>query len=245
MLRLSFGLGIALLSGATAFGQNIFLFFPTPAHFVVIPTIFDPGDSDLIPSGWIEGIGCATAQPYAIFPSNRRNAIYMDPGCPTGDSSDVQNTGLLLVKGGPTNDNASSGANIFGVEGVVLKELGYDVRRGLHCGAGAPRFNIETMDGKLYFLGCNSPAPTSTKPAPPFPGSAASGFTRLRWGGSSVQAFNASNGMLETISAPVRRLSIVFDEGQDTGPDFTGMTILDNIDVNGVLVGQGPLGFIF
>jgi len=164
------------------------------------------------------------------------------PAVQRGDSSDSENTGLILVKGGPTNDNASSGANIIGVEGVVLKELGYDFRRGLHCGAGAPRFNIQTTDGKSYFLGCNSPTQTTTVPAPPFPGSAASGFTRLRWGGSGgLQAFNAATGALETVTAPVRHLSIVFDEGQDTRPDFTGMAILDNIDVNGVLVGQGPL----
>jgi hypothetical protein len=36
-------------------------------------------------------------------------------------------------------------------------------------------------------------------------------------------------------------LTIVFDEGQDTGgPDFFGLAVLDNIDVNGVLVGKGP-----
>jgi len=241
-----FIIAAGLLASVAAFGQTIFIVSPTPARFVVVPTIFDPGDSDLIPSGWIQGIGCPTKRPYAVYPSTHDNAIYMDAGCPTTDNSDVQNEGLLLVKGGPTNDNASSGANILGVQGVVLKELGYDVRRGLHCGAGAPRFNIETMDGKNYFLGCNSPTPTATTAGPPFPASATSGFTRLRWGnGSSVQAYNAATGMLETVSSPVRRLSLLFDEGQDTGPDFTGMAILDNIDVNGVLVGQGPLGFIF
>jgi len=32
------------------------------------------------------------------------------------------------------------------------------------------------------------------------------------------------------------------DEGADTGPDNFGVAILDNIDVNGTLVGQGPEG---
>jgi hypothetical protein len=32
----------------------------------------------------------------------------------------------------------------------------------------------------------------------------------------------------------------VFDEGYDIGPDNFGLAVLDNIDVNGVLVGQGP-----
>jgi hypothetical protein len=37
----------------------------------------------------------------------------------------------------------------------------------------------------------------------------------------------------------VRRILIIFDEGQDAGPDFFGAAILDNIDVNGALVGHG------
>ena len=240
---------VCLCVSATAFGQtSIITTTPTAAGFAVVPAIFDPGDGDLIPSGWIEGIGCPTKQLIAIYPSTKRNGAYMEPGCPTGDPRDTENTGLLLVKGGPTNDNASSGANIVGVQGVVLKELGYDFRRGLHCGAGSPRFDIDTADGKSYFLGCNSPVATSTTPAAttPYPASATSGFVRLRWGGTSpLQAYNASTGNLETVASQVKHLSIVFDEGQDTGPDFTGMAILDNIDVNGVLVGLGSLGFIF
>ena len=37
----------------------------------------------------------------------------------------------------------------------------------------------------------------------------------------------------------MKRISIVFDEGQDTGPDFFGLAVLDNIDVNATLVGRG------
>jgi hypothetical protein len=40
----------------------------------------------------------------------------------------------------------------------------------------------------------------------------------------------------------VNDISIVFDEGQDTGPDNFGLAVLDNIDVNGTLVGQGDSG---
>jgi hypothetical protein len=35
----------------------------------------------------------------------------------------------------------------------------------------------------------------------------------------------------------VDSISIDFDEGTDIGPDFSGMVVLDNIDVNGVLIG--------
>ncbi len=41
----------------------------------------------------------------------------------------------------------------------------------------------------------------------------------------------------------VTRIVIVFDEGQDPsgGPDQFGAAILDNIDVNGTLVGHGAV----
>ena len=54
-------------------------------------------------------------------------------------------------------------------------------------------------------------------------------------------AFNASTGTLDPIDGKtIERLQIVFDEGYDVGPDNFGLAVLDNIDVNGVLVGQGP-----
>lgn len=39
----------------------------------------------------------------------------------------------------------------------------------------------------------------------------------------------------------MKKITIVFDEGQDAsgGPDFFGLAVLDNIDVNGTLVGTG------
>jgi hypothetical protein len=124
---------------------------------------------------------------------------------------------------------------------LLLTELGYDIRkpganqndpRGSHCGAGAPRFNITTTTGS-FFLGCNSPPATTDAPGV--------GWQRLRWGGTApLQAFNATTGQLVTVTGTVKELSIVFDEGQDTGPDNFGAAILDNIDVNGVLVGRGP-----
>jgi hypothetical protein len=235
-----------ILTSSLAFGQ-VFWFTPsaTPSRFAVVPFDFDPGDSDMAPVGWVQGTGCVTKRVIAIYPATSPNGTFMEPGCPTGDLPDFENEGLILMKTGPTRSNSSSGVDIIGVTGLVLTELGYDFRRGLHCGAGSPRFNIQTMDGKSYFLGCSSPAPVAT-PTPPYPGSAASGWTRLRWGGvGGLKAFNAATNVLETVTSPVRKLQIVFDEGQDTGPDFTGMAILDNIDVNTIMVGQGPRGFIF
>ncbi len=36
----------------------------------------------------------------------------------------------------------------------------------------------------------------------------------------------------------IQTIDIVFDEGTDTGPDYFGLAILDNIMVNGVSVGR-------
>ena len=122
----------------------------------------------------------------------------------------------------------------------MLTELGYDLRkpgadqndvRGSHCGAGAPRFNITTSAG-FFFLGCNSPPPTTTSPG--------IGWMRLRWGGSSPLMAYLNGVTLTTVTGTVRSIEIIFDEGQDTGPDNFGAAVLDNIDVNGVLVGHGP-----
>jgi hypothetical protein len=106
------------------------------------------------------------------------------------------------VKTGPTGNFASAGAELKGVKGTTLTELGYDIRTGSHCGAGAPRFNVVTTDGVLHFLACNSPPATVM--------GASTGWKRLRW--------NAVLGCIAAfpdICSPVKSISIVFDEGQD------------------------------
>jgi len=125
-----------------------------------------------------------------------------------------------------------------------ITELGYDLRKaqsattpmGSHCGAGAPRFNVETTAAS-YFIGCNSPPAVQAV-------TTSTGWIRLRWGGSAtaVMGYNAATGVLENVTGDVKSIQIVFDEGQDTGPDFFGLAVLDNIDVNGTLVGHGEQG---
>jgi hypothetical protein len=214
--------------------------------FSVKPRTFDPFHTKLVNASWLSGIGCPTeAKVVAFDPTGTFTlppASFTAGGCPTGDPSDKNNEGLLMVKTGPTNNDASAVAELVGVNGTVLTELGYDLRkpgadandpRGSHCGAGAPRFNITLQDGEFFFLGCNSPAAVVT--------ASGDGFMRLRWGGATgpLQAYLNGN-TLETIpSIAVKSISIVFDEGQDTGPDNFGLAVLDNIDVNGALVGRG------
>jgi hypothetical protein len=206
----------------------------------VEPHEFDPAHSFLVQAAWLEGIGCPTNASYAVYPST--NADHPYTACPTGDTKDKHNEGLLLAKTGPTENNASATADLKGVKDTALTELGYDIRkpssvtdpRGSHCGNGAPRFDIVTQDGTLYFLGCNSPAPTVTAEG------ANSEWLRLRWGGSSPLIAFGPSGSTDITGMKVKSISIVFDEGQDTAPDNFGLAVLDNIDVNGTLVGDGP-----
>jgi hypothetical protein len=210
------------------------------------PFVFDPLRTELVQSGWLSGIGCPTNARQAIYEPPAYTRIvaapnYTDPACPTGDPRDRHNEGLLLAKTGPTVNAASAGVVLTGFGRGPITELGYDIRkpmattdpRGSHCGAGAPRFNITTSDGTTYFIGCNSPPPTTQTPG--------LGWLRLRWGSSAGLFAYSPSGVLTDISGlEVKRLSIVFDEGQDAGPDNFGLAVLDNIDVNGALVGQGP-----
>jgi hypothetical protein len=212
--------------------------------FQVVPFAFDPADTDLVQSAWLGGIGCPTTADTTSTGDKKPNGSFTDPACPTGDPKDKKVEGLLLAKTGPTANVAAAGADLKGLpKNLVLTELGYDIRkpganvsdpRGSHCGAGAPRFNITTASGS-FFLGCNSPPPTMD--------TAGTGWQRLRWGGSApLLAFNATTGQLMPVAGVVKSIEIVFDEGQDPsgGPDQFGAAVLDNIDVNGVLIGYGP-----
>ena len=223
--------------------------FAAVQHFQVKPDEFDPAHTHLVQGAWLDGIGCPTEASTTADP-------YTDPACATGDREDNRVQGLLLAKTGPTANVASAFARIDNVKGETLTELGWDIRkpgtelsagvRGSHCGAGAPRWNITarnpaTGEEGSFFIGCNSPpAPVQT------PGV---GFVRMRWGGAvPLLAFPTGANPACTVIAGVcdirnfelRSLAIVFDEGYDTPPDNFGLAILDNIDVNGVLVGKGP-----
>ncbi len=211
------------------------------AKFTVTASEFDPARTFLVQAQWLDGIGCPTNAGVSANGSTI-TSHFTDAACATGDTSDNHNQGLLLVKTGPTANYASAGADITGVKGMMLSELGYDIRkpdvsagaRGSHCGAGAPRFNITMQDGNTYFIGCNSP---------PAVQALGQGWLRLRWGtGGTLIAYGQNTGVATIISGlKVRSLEIVFDEGQDAsgGPDMFGLAVLDNIDVNGTLVGQG------
>ena len=93
--------------------------------------------------------------------------------------------------------------------------------------AGAPRFDVITSDNVDHFVGCASPPPLQT--------ATGLGFLRLRW--TAVQLAAAFPPILPTDT--VKSITIIFDEGQDVAPDNFGLAVLDNIDINGTLIGQG------
>jgi hypothetical protein len=219
---------------------------PNERYHKVVPRIFDPYNTHLVQSTWLDGIGCPTGAKTAPFlPPNFDtvgSGTYTDPACPTGDAKDKHNEGLLMVKTGPTNNDAAAVADLKKVRGTEVRELGYDIRKkdgsssplGSHCGAGAPRFDVYTSDG-FWAVGCHSPMANQ-------PEGIGDGFTRLRWGTLGVVMGFKDNVLLSPITGTVKRISIIFDEGYDTGPDFFGAAILDNVDYNGTLVGRGPMG---
>jgi hypothetical protein len=217
---------------------------------------YDPADTDTAQAKWEDGTGCLNAT--ATHNTSNPNGSYTDSVCATAyDPKDEENDGLLLEKGGPTPTNSAGFAELKNVKGITtLSELGYDIRtlgpypvsNSSHCGAGAPRFDVYTTDGTYFFVGCRSPlADTFTS------GAAGSGdaWTRLRWGtgsAGSVMGFCFAsaptvacpvNGALVPITGTLQRIFVVFDEGTDIAPDYFGAAFLDNIDVNGQLVGRG------
>jgi len=188
-----------------------------------------PAGSRIVTAAWLEGLG--------LPDSGGPNSNASNPA----DNPNKQDSrwGLLLSKNGPTPDCSSAQARITGVEGMVLTEVGFDFRNGSHCGAGAPRFNAVLRTGStetFHFLGgCANGTKT---PAPQDPAE----WTRVRINPSSAgQAFPVAPP-----GARIRSLTILYDEGVDSvsgeDPKGVGLAILDNIAINGIIVGKGSKG---
>lgn len=164
---------------------------------------FDPGHTGTVAAAWVKHLG---------LPQNDPNRY-----------------GLILSKNAPTPTNSAPGLVINGVKGIHLTELGFDVRNGGHCGAGAPRFNVVASDlpGVTRFYGCVYGTHTAATPQ--------AGWQRVRF--LTNVSYPGADAIPST--ATILSISVIFDEGVDTGPDFSGMVVLDNIDINGFLIG-GP-----
>lgn len=138
------------------------------------------------------------------------------------------NHALYLQKAGPTVTNASAGAKIKWLDDLdisVLLELGFDYRFGGHCTANSPRF-VVTVDGTDHLLGCASGL---ASPAPDDPVN----WVRVRFGAPEfVAAGIPTIGTIDTVR-------IIFDEGTEFG---SGLIFMDNVDVNGDLIGKPGKG---
>jgi hypothetical protein len=198
-----------------------------PAVFVGLREACGPGypaGANIVTAAWMRGLGLPDeGQPNSNPSDPRDNPAKKNP-----------RFGLLLSKNGPTPDCSAAGANIVGTgRSFTIHELGFDYRNGSHCGAGAPRFNIVTTDGRLYFAGCLDGTKT---PAPQDP----TQWTRIRFSADQVFPADAASPPFEFGVTEVRRLVINYDEGTDIptpeDPSGIGLVVLDNIDVNGHLI---------
>jgi len=224
---LSVSVATARAQSLDAIQQAIAQSVSSDNSITVVPFEVDPNNANLAKATWLSGTGCAPAGG-------------TDPGCTIGgDPKDKKNEGLLLAKTGATANFVAAGARINGVKGTVLTQLGYDLRkpldtadpRGSHCGAGAPRFNV-IIAGVNHFVGCNSPAPVQSP--------LGVGWIRLTWGTPGVLIAFGPLGPVNISGATVDAIQILFDEGQDTGPDNFGLAVLDNVRVNNQVAGRGP-----
>jgi hypothetical protein len=161
---------------------------------------FDPGATGRIVSRWVVHLGL-----------------------PDNSETGHDNYGFLMSKNDFSTAN-SAFAKLTNVFGRQVTELGYDIRHGSHCGAGAPRFNVTATDGFHFIGGCSNGTKTPSVP----------GWDRVRFDPSNAaQAFPPV-----APGATIKTIFLVSDEGVDVGPEFNGVYVLDNIDFNGFLISE-------
>ena len=208
----------------------------------VHPTVFDPQSTDLVAAAWVNGIGC---------PTDVGSTHWSDGACASGDPADGHNEGLLLddsIENPPAQPVPLpiAEADLKGVKGIELTELGFDIRSpGLGWGTYPPGpsayssdcstdpettrpsgipvcFLVTLKDGSGYY------APCATV------GVWYSGYwTRFRCP-APILAYNIGTGAPEVISGrPVQTIQIQMHD------NINGLVILDNIDINGTMIGQG------
>ena len=207
-----FGLVVGEAAAQTTYQAKPFVFVGTVANCGV-------NGARIVTSAWLTGMGLPDN--FAVHPAGK-NA----------------HQGLLLSKNGPMANCSSAGVEIVGLPlgGAPISGLGFDFRRGGHCGAGAPRFNVYTAAdfSEYYFFGCASGVHTDA------PQNAAE-WERVR--------FSGADGFPVGTVAPfvfgattVYAIEIVFDEGTDipspNDPAGVGLAVLDNILINNTLIGR-------
>jgi hypothetical protein len=187
-----------------------------------------------LPAGALAG--ALTLHPSG-FGEHSYSAWKAHEGLPDSNGKDDQ--ALYFQKRTATAAFAAGVAVIKGLEGRPASDLtglGWDHRVDGHCGAGAPRWNVNLRDAlgnnQTVFLGCYAAAHS------PSPG-ATTTWCRDTYSSSALNAVIPPN-------STIRNLVIVFDEGTDNpipqplgcpiGASTPGFVYLDNITVelNGV-----------
>ncbi len=171
-------------------------------------------------------------QPFVYDPANACPGIQASWDGSTGNPA----PSVFLTKPCPTATNAASGVDIMtSLEGQAvgnLTELNFDYKNGEHCGAGAPRFNLQLdqTGNQNAFLGCVYGTQTDL----------GNGWTHVSFDTAQIQTWVAAAGGNPT--STLYDLYIIFDEGTDTPVGGTvgapGQVHLDNISVNGQTVGS-------
>ena len=192
-----------------------------PWIFVGTATECGVAGSKIVTSAWLEGMG---------LPHNG-----------TANPNGTVHYGLLLSKNGPTPNCSSAGASIVGITaGQPITGLGFDFRRGSHCGGGASRFNviIDTDPFQYYAFGCGAGVHSN---APQDPAE----WERVRF--TNADAFPNDPLMPPFLfgTTPVQAIEIVYDEGTDnpipappgrSDVEGIGLAVLDNILINNTLI---------
>jgi Viral BACON domain len=175
------------------------------------PYAYDPAGSNTVAATWLDGTG-------AVTNSSSGGSSAASTTTPT----DSRQQGLLLSKTSAASNQAQAGVVIRNVEGITLTELGYDIRTGGQCTAKSPRFVVVTMDDVVHKIGCST---STSQPAP------AAGWTRLRFDPTNP----AQTAPAIAAGTKVKSIYLVLDGGPETG---ASLVVLDNIDINGTLIGK-------
>lgn len=177
------------------------------------------------------GSGSAKAGEFRTFLLNWPGYLatwHQGEGVPGAEKS---NHALHLEKTGPADPDRNNGAAavIDGVDGLTLTELGFDVRDGAHCAADVPRYEVETDNGTEYYFGCASASSVRTP--------LAGWGTRVRFTDldAKQQCPQAACIPVPFVFGTAKARYIVVRFVLPVAA--VGATHLDNLDVNGTLIG--------
>jgi len=173
------------------------------------PYVYDPSSSGTLAAQWVDRLGVPTGN--LLFP--------VDPA-------------LVLSKNATAPAGSIAGAYIRNSTGS-LTELGFDYREGGQCTTTSPHFVVVTsLSGTHVVGGCSK----GTITAPMIGTTPVVGWKRVRF--TLTDPLQISPALLpgDTITS----ITLVLDQGPGTDPAAAGgLVVIDNIDINGTLVGRG------